>query len=219
MRLYGIVGAGGHGRQVMPVAKKMLATAQSRSDYEIVFVVEFGSTDPVNGYLVLTAEEFLARACPKYFNVSIADSVARERVAERFIAGGAEPFSITAHNCVELDNNNIGEGAIFSPFTTITSNVKIGRFFHANIYSYVEHDCVIGDFVTFAPNVHCNGGVVIEDHVYVGAGATIKQGSPGNPLVIGRDAVLGMGAVVTRSVEPGITVVGNPARPMTSGRQ
>lgn len=217
MRLYGIVGAGGHGRQVMPVAKRMLETAQSRSDYEIVFVVEFGSTDPVNGYPVLTAEEFLERTCQKYFNVSIADSVARERVARRFIAGGAEPFSITAHNCVKLDNNQIGEGAIFSPFTTITSNVKIGRFFHANIYSYVEHDCLIGDFVTFAPNVHCNGRVVIEDHAYVGAGATIKQGIPGKPLVIGRGAVVGMGAVVTRSVDPGITVVGSPARPMTGG--
>jgi sugar O-acyltransferase (sialic acid O-acetyltransferase NeuD family) len=219
MRLYGIVGAGGHGRQVMPVAKKMLETTESGSDFEIVFVVEFGSTETVNGYPVLTAEDFLARTCKKYFNVSIANSLARERVASRFIAGGAEPFSITASNCVTLDNNDIGEGAIFSPFTTVTSNVKIGRFFHANISSYVEHDCQIGDFVTFAPNVHCNGRIVIEDHVYIGAGAIIREGSPGKPLVIGRGAVVGMGAVVTRSVEPGITVVGNPARPMTSGRK
>ena len=219
MRLYGIVGAGGHGRQVMPVAKKMLEAAKLRSDYEIVFVVEFGSTDPVNGYPVVTAEEFLARSCQKYFNVSIADSLARERVANRFIAGGSAPFSITAQGCVNLGNNEIGEGAIFSPFTTVASNVKIGRFFHANLYSYVEHDCLIGDFVTFAPNVHCNGRIVIEDHVYIGAGASIKEGEPGKPLVIGQGAVVGMGAVVTRSVEPGMTVVGNPAKPMTSGRQ
>ncbi len=73
---------------------------------------------------------------------------------------------------------------------------------------------MVGDFVTFAPGVHCNGNVVIEDHAYIGTGAILKQGQPGKPLVIGRGAVVGMGAVVTKSVAAGATVVGNPARAM-----
>ena len=73
---------------------------------------------------------------------------------------------------------------------------------------------MVGDFVTFAPGVHCNGNVVVEDHAYIGTGAILKQGQPGQPLVIGRGAVVGMGAVVTKSVAPGATVVGNPARPL-----
>ncbi len=72
--------------------------------------------------------------------------------------------------------------------------------------------CVIGDYVTFAPGVMCNGNVHVQDHAYIGTGAVIKQGLPGAPLVIGRGAVVGMGAVVTKSVPPGVTVVGNPAR-------
>ena len=115
---------------------------------------------------------------------------------------------------VVLDDVTIGEGALLCPFVTLTSNIRIGRYFHANIYSYVAHDCVIGDFVTFAPAVKCNGNVVIEDHAYIGTGAVIKQGKPGEPLVIGRGAIIGMGAVVTKSVAPGMTVVGNPARPL-----
>jgi len=107
------------------------------------------------------------------------------------------------------------EGAVLSPFVTLTSNIRIGRHFHANLYSYVAHDCIIGDFVTFAPRVMCNGNVHIEDHAYIGTGAIIKQGRPGQPLVIGRGAVVGMGAVVTRDVPAGATVVGNPARPLT----
>jgi acetyltransferase-like isoleucine patch superfamily enzyme len=111
-----------------------------------------------------------------------------------------------------MDDLQVAEGAILCPFVTLTSNIRIGRHFHANLYSYVEHDCVVGDFVTFAPAVKCNGNVRIEDYAYLGAGAVIRQGKPGQPLVIGRGAVVGMGAVVTKDVPPGATVVGNPAK-------
>ena len=79
-------------------------------------------------------------------------------------------------------------------------------------YTHVAHDCVIGDYVTFAPGVKCNGNIHIEDHAYIGTGAVIKQGTPDKPLVIGKGAIVGMGAVVTKSVPAGVTVVGNPAR-------
>ena len=115
---------------------------------------------------------------------------------------------------MRLSANEIGEGAILCPFTTITSNVTIGRYFHLNPYSYVAHDCRIGDFVTFAPAAHCNGRVVIEDYAYIGSAAVIKQGTPDKPMVIGKGAIVGMGAVVTKSVPPFATVVGNPAAPI-----
>jgi acetyltransferase-like isoleucine patch superfamily enzyme len=57
----------------------------------------------------------------------------------------------------------------------------------------------------------CCGRVAIEDYAYIGAGACIRQGTDQRPMVIGRGAVVGMGAVVTRSVAPDTTVVGNPA--------
>src|SRR5690606_29961363 len=113
---------------------------------------------------------------------------------------------------VIMDDVTIGEGCVLSPFVTVTSNIRIGRFFHANIYSYVEHDCVVGDFVTLAPGAKINGNVTVGDRAYIGSGAVIKQGLPGKPRIIGTGAVIGMGAVVTRDVPPGTTVVGNPAR-------
>jgi len=42
----------------------------------------------------------------------------------------------------------------------------------------------------------------------------IRQGTPERPIVIGEGAIVGMGAVVTKSVAPYTTVFGNPAKPL-----
>lgn len=201
----------------MPLAHEYLRCSAIATE-RLVFVDDKSEMAVVNGHRVLTYREFLDMpAAERYVALAIADSTVREMLATRCAEDAVLPWSLSATNIVTMDEVYIGEGAILSPFVTLTSNIRIGRYFHANLYSYVEHDCVIGDFVTFAPGVKCNGNVVIEDHVYIGAGAVIKQGKPGQPLVIGKGAVVGMGAVVTKSVAPGVTVVGNPAKPLMKG--
>jgi len=215
-RYYAIVGAGGHGRETMPLAKAALADRIASGEAEIFFVVESGfPTGEINGSKVISLDAFKDLLGPKFFNVAIANSSARERIASHCVESRMEPFSIVAQNSIVLDNTLIGIGCILSPFTAVTSNVRIGKFFHANNFSNIAHDCVIGDFVTFGPGVKCNGNVHIGDHAFIGAGAVLKQGSPENPLVIGRGAVVGLGAVVTKDVLPDTTVVGNPARLIT----
>lgn len=212
---YAVIGAGGYGREVIPLAREMLASSLSAGDVDLFFVVEGDpETQELNGFPVINLENFLSSPGERFFNIAIGSSEARERISKICEEKNAKPFSIFAKNSVILDSNEIGTGAVLSPFVCITSNAKIGRYFHANLYSYVAHDCVIGDFVTFAPGVKCNGNVVIEDHAYIGTGAVIKQGTPKRPLTIGRGAIVGMGAVVTKSVAPGETVIGNPARPL-----
>lgn len=212
---YGLIGAGGHGREVMPMLRSTLENELACGKVEILFVVEGQVSDAeVNGYRLLGLEAFLALDGHKRFNVAIGDSKARQRIADICLARKIEPFSIFARSVTLLDNNKIGEGCMISEQTIITSNVTIGRFFQANCQCNISHDCVIGDYVTLGPGVKCNGNVTIGDHAYLGAGALIKQGRYGKPLVIGEGAVVGMGAVVIQDVEPYTTVVGNPARPM-----
>ena len=52
---------------------------------------------------------------------------------------------------------------------------------------------------------------VIGRNVWIGGGALLLPG-----VTVGDDAVIGAGAVVTRSVPAGTTVAGNPARPLVS---
>ncbi len=202
MKRFAIFGASGCGRGILPLVRQQLQADLVSGTADLVFVDDQPNAPVVNGPRVLTYAQWLKEpASSRHMNVAIANSQVRQKLVQRCATDGAQ-----------LDDVLFGEGAVLCPFVTLTSNVRIGQHFQANLYSYVEHDCVIGDFVTFAPAVRCNGNVHIENHAYIGTGAVIKQGLLGAPLVIGHGAIVGMGAVVTKCVPRGVTVVGNPAR-------
>lgn len=212
MKLYGVYGASGFGREVMPLLR---AQVDNDPEAECVFVDDSMIEYTMNGHKCMTFEQFLCHpATTRAVTLAIGDGRVRAKLAEKCEVAGVKFIGVRAENCMVLDESPIAEGMILCGFATITSNATIGRHFHGNIYSYVAHDCVIGDFVTFAPGVMCNGNVHIEDHAYIGAGAVLRQGKPGRPLIVGAGAVVGMGAVVTKDVPPGVTVIGNPAKPL-----
>ena len=203
---YGIYGASGCGRGIMPLLRAELVGI----DATLVFIDDAPRSDQVNGHAVWTFDRFVAESNGSgAAALAIADTRVRAMLDRRCAEAGVGVIGARAANVVIMDDVEIEPGALLSPFVTLTSNIRIGRCFHANLYSYVEHDCVIGDYVTFAPGVHCNGNVMIGDHAYIGAGAVIRQG-----LRIGAGATVGMGAVVTKDIPDGVTVVGNPARIM-----
>ncbi|MDV6316963.1 acetyltransferase [Idiomarina sp. HP20-50] len=217
--LAGVFGAGGFAREVMPIFKqtisKMLKEDLKETSVELVFVDESTDVETINGYRVISETEFFDKpVSKKFFSVAIGNAQLRESVTKKCDEHGALAVTLISDDSRIGESSDIGVGAIFCGNTLVTENVTIGKSFHANIYSYVAHDCVIGDYVTFAPRVNCNGNVHIEDRAYIGTGAIIKQGNDESPLVIGEGAIVGMGAVVTKSVLPNTTVVGNPARPL-----
>ncbi|EHY2757723.1 NeuD/PglB/VioB family sugar acetyltransferase [Escherichia coli] len=213
--IIGIYGAGGFGREVLPIIRQQVGL---KSD--VVFIIDDIKEKVVNETKVVTFDEFCSlKDMDKYYTVAIADSKVRMEIDIKCIREGIKPISIYSQNSVIMDDVLIGDGAILSPFTCITSNVRIGKSFHANLYSYIAHDCVIGDYVTLAPGVKCNGNVIIEDHAYVGTGAIIRPGTKTKPLVIGSHSIIGMGAVVTKTVPSGKTVFGNPAKILGNKRE
>jgi sugar O-acyltransferase (sialic acid O-acetyltransferase NeuD family) len=213
--IYAIYGASGFGREIMPVAKAFLSNRKITFE-KLLFIDDklYGQT--INGYPVISFDQFILLNSPKKFVcIAISDNKIREKLFNKLLKFSINNWSIFATNSILLDECNIGENSVLAPFATLTSNISIGKSFHANIYSYVAHDCIIGDFVTFAPGVKCNGNVHIHDYAYLGTGAIIKQGKPNKPLIIGEGACVAAGAVVTRNVPPFVTVIGNPAIPLS----
>lgn len=210
--LHAVYGAGGCGRGIMPLARIEHAVLGLPPE-RLIFIDDGQAGMVVNGHEVMSWQMFLAApASSKAAAIAISGSRTRAEIDHKLRDARIAPWTIISRQAIIFDDVLLGEGALLSPFVTLTSNIRIGRHFHANLNSYVEHDCVVGDFVTLAPGAKVNGNIHLEDHVYVGSGAVIRQGRAGVPVVIGKGAVIGMGAVVLGNVAPNKVVIGNPAR-------
>lgn len=206
-KLIGVYGVSGCGRGVMPLVRVQYPGAT------LVFIDDGQPAGAMNGHSITDWTGFLELpARERAVCLAIASGNVRESLAQRCDAAGIPLVEARAASVVQMDDVRVGDGACLSPFVTLTSNIRIGRAFHANLYSYIEHDCTVGDFVTLAPGAKVNGNVTLGDHTYIGSNAVIRQG-----LTIGAGAIVGMGAVVTRDVAPGTTVIGNPARILNKG--
>lgn len=133
----------------------------------------------------------------------------------------------------------IGMGTRIWGFTHLLSGAHIGIDCNICEQVFIEGDVIVGDRVTVKCGVQLWNGLRIENDVFVGPnvtfandkfprsknypkeflkthienGASIGAGAvilPG--LTIGKNAMVGAGSVVTKSVPPGAVVVGNPAR-------
>ena len=215
MSKFAIYSADAFTREIIPSVKRQYGVTA-----EDILLVDDDPTkigSEVHGSRVISFDELrddIGTDCR--VNVAVADPRTREKLVDRCADAGFSFFDIVDPTHERFENVEVGEGAVFCAFTMATGDAVIGRHFHANIYSYVAHDCRIGDFVTFAPRVCCNGNVHIDDFAYIGTGAMLRQGSGDAPLKIGRGAVVGMGAVVISDVPPGAVVAGNPAKPLRS---
>jgi sugar O-acyltransferase (sialic acid O-acetyltransferase NeuD family) len=198
MRLV-IFGVGGMGRE---------ALRHARLSYSNIVFADDNPEGPVFGIPVIDPSEI---GYDDELLVAIGNSAGRRRVIERYPdVKLASVFAATS--TIGTDDVDIGAGALFCDNTLVTASVRIGRNFQCNAFSYIGHDCVVGNDVTFGPRVSCNGNVHIRDGAQFGAGANIRNGCPGRPLVIGEGAFISMGALVTRDVPEGARVIGNRTR-------
>ena len=156
-----------------------------------------------------------------------------------------EPF---IHPNAIVETKSIGHGTHIWAYSHILPGATIGEECNICDHTFIENQVIIGNRVTIKSGVQLWDGITLEDDVFVGPNATftndkfprsqhylssfpstiVHQGAsiganatilPG--IHIGRFAMVGAGAVVTKDVPPNAVVVGNPARitGYTAGKQ
>ncbi len=146
---------------------------------------------------------------------------------------------IKIHQTSDVQTNNIGDQTSIWQFCVILPGAIIGT--NCNICSHclIENKVEIGNNVTIKSGVQIWDGIIIEENVFIGPNVTfcndrypksknnnwqmeaitVKKGAsiganatilPG--IIIGENAIVGAGSVVTKDIKAGTTVVGNPAR-------
>src|SRR5713226_1562986 len=106
-----------------------------------------------------------------------------------------------------VETLNVGERTRVWAFAHILPRAVVGADCNICDHVFIENDVVVGNRVTIKSGVQLWDGIRLEDDVFVGPNATFLPG-----ITVGRRALVGAGAVVTRSVPPYAVVVGNPAR-------
>ena len=104
-------------------------------------------------------------------------------------------------NDVEIGaNNNISRGS--GGNTIIDDSVKMDALVH------IGHDVHLHKNVEITAGVVVGGFVDVQEGAYIGINSVIR-----NRIELGAHCFIGMGATVTKSVDDGVTVIGNPAKP------
>jgi UDP-2-acetamido-3-amino-2,3-dideoxy-glucuronate N-acetyltransferase len=146
------------------------------------------------------------------------------------------------HSHALVDSQNIGADTRIWAFAHVMAGAVIGSGCNICDHTCIDPDVVIGDRVTVKSFVYLVDGMRIADDVFIGPQATFtndrwprsRQPFHCEPLMIGRGAsigggailvpgvtigegaMIGAGAVVTKDVPPFAVVVGSPARSVRS---
>jgi sugar O-acyltransferase (sialic acid O-acetyltransferase NeuD family) len=197
-----IVGASGHGREVLDV---VLACG-----HDVVGFADDGRPDrgPLDrlGVALLGGIEVVASHDGPVV-LGIGDSAVRRRVAAQL--GAARWATAMVHPAASLGRDvELAEGTVVAAGARLTTHISAGPHCYVGPNATVGHDTVLGACVTILPGATVSGSVTLGDGAVVGTGANLRQG-----VRIGDGAMVGAGAVVLADVAPGATVVGVPARP------
>lgn len=191
----------GVGDYCLPVAE-LLASLGMATD---AVADDRATVCPLPGVRVIRREEIPDGAT---VYVAIGDAMARRSIVAYLLGRGLSLGTAVHPGAYLAPSSRIGPGCIVHSGALLWSGVELGTGVLVSPHAQVAHHVFVEDFCLLSMSS------TVGSHAHVGSGATIGIGATVSTggIRIGRDALVGAGAVVVDDVPDGVTVVGNPAR-------
>lgn len=197
-----IVGAGGHGREVLQVLRdegraEFLGFLDDREpDPDLLSRIDARWLGPVAQLADLPEDvEYV---------VGIGSGAVRQAIDAQ--AGDRGAYTLVHPWASVGPDVALSPGVVVFAFATVTTNIRLGRHVHVGRGCAVGHDSTLEDYVTLFPLSSVSGNVHLKPKVTVGTTASIRQG-----LRVGDGTTIGSGAAVVTDLPPGVVAVGVPA--------
>lgn len=203
--ILGIFGASGLGREVEIIARK-INHAEHRWE-KIIYIDDNESIKEVLGVPSFSFEAAKEKYPELEVTIAIGEPVTRERIYNRMKDNGVK-LATLIHPGVYIDQSSrVGEGVTICEGVTTTSCVVLEDNVYIQPHAVIGHDIHIGRHSVIGSNVEIGGANEIGERVFIGFMVGTLQG-----LKIGDDVEISAGSIVFRDIEPGMIVMGNPAR-------
>ncbi len=203
MRNVIILGAGGAAAEVtfyindnnLAVPEEERITILGYLDYSDTYWKKYNFSAPVlsdiDSYIPKPGEEVL---------VAVGDMDSRIKMIDKLQAKKATIGSFIHHSVIRPRNPVMGVGNIIFPFCIIEEYATIGSFNFLTSYSFISHDCVVGDN-NFFSIAGIAGTVTVGNNNYFGIRSLVVPGTK-----IGNNNIIQAGMVVDKDVQDDTTV-------------
>lgn len=206
-----ILGGGGHACVLIDCIREsglaeivgVLDVDYSRHGQKILDVPILGGDELLSDLAVGVVAQFVVGLG------GVGDNSPRRRLFELGCSYRLTPLVVRHPSAMISRWASIGPGCQLLPGSIVNAGAALGKNIIVNSGAIVEHDCIVGDHVHIATGAKLASSVWVGIGAHVGAGAMIRQ-----CIRIGEGAIVGAGAVVVKDVDPGVVVVGVPARPI-----
>jgi len=209
VKVLGICGAGGAGREIAEIAECINEKQQRWS--EIVFLeIEKGKS--INGYRVLNETEALFSLKKNLeIVVSNGEPTLRKKIFRNILKNNI-PLATLIHPGVKIPKTAIvGRGVVINQRAFISCNTSIGDNCYISSSAVLSHDSILEEGCVICGNVTINGNCHIGKYTFIGSNSGIKEN-----IKIGNYVVVGMCTAVIKDMPDNVVIVGNPARILRS---
>lgn len=145
----------------------------------------------------------------KQFAISVGDNRIRAELFDKIIEKGGSVVNLIHPSAIVSKYSKLGIGVCVHALSVVSADTIIGDNCIISNNDLVTHGVRIGNHCFLASNVVLGANTIMEDYSFIGSGATVISNKVGH---LGKYSYVGAGAVVTKSVNEGCVVAGNPAK-------